>query len=407
MKRTRLLALAGLLLLSACVPAGATVGGARVRMWRSSWTVESAASDTFDLVARPVAEGLTRPVAIEHAGDGTNRLFIVQQDGTIVTVKNGRVSDEVFLDLTEQVACCSEQGLLGFAAHPNYAENGLFFVYYTETSGDSVLARYQVSDDPERADAASAKTILRIPQPGATHNAGQLKFGPDGYLYVSVGDGGFNVFPQPYAQDLDRLLGKVLRIDVDRADPYGVPADNPFVSVEGARGEIWLSGLRNPWRFSFDRATGNLYIGDVGQSQWEEVNVSLAGRGGANYGWPHMEGPECFPDCSKVQGVLPALYYAHDEGCSVVGGYVYRGQALPHLQGAYLYADFCSGKLWGAAAQANEQTGEPEWAYTELLDTSLNISTFGEDESGEMYLADYGLGTLYQLVSKAPLAEQP
>jgi hypothetical protein len=304
-----------------------------------------------------------------------------------------------FLDITSLVSSGGERGLLGAAFHPNYVGNGFFYVSYTDAAGDSVIARYSVSLDPNRADPTSGVILLTIPQPFSNHNGGQLHFGPDGYLYIGIGDGGSGGDPQNNGQDLGTLLGKILRIDVDSGFPFAVPADNPFVGVGGAREEIWSYGLRNPWRFSFDRLTGDMFIGDVGQNSWEEVDFQPANStGGENYGWRLMEGNSCFNpaiNCNNGTLTLPILVYDHSVGCSVTGGYLYRGSKNPNLNGLYLYGDFCSGLIWGA-----QEDGLGGWNTTVLLDTNFSISTFGEDESGEIYFAHLSAtdGAIYQVV---------
>jgi glucose/arabinose dehydrogenase len=350
--------------------------------------------------AEPVVTGLSSPVAITHAGDGSGRLFIILQAGRIVIFDGAQVLSPPFLDISALVLSGGERGLLGAAFHPNYVGNGFFYVSYTDAAGDSVIARYSVSVDPNRADSASGVILLTITQPFSNHNGGQLQFGPDGYLYISIGDGGSGGDPQNNGQNLGNLLGKILRIDVDTAFPFAIPADNPFVGVAGVREEIWSYGLRNPWRFSFDRLTGDLFIGDVGQASWEEVDFQLAtSTGGENYGWRRMEGSSCFnppTNCNDGTLVLPILQYDHTLGrCSVTGGYRYRGSANPDLEGIYFYGDYCTGRIWGA-----KEDGLGGWTTTELLDTPFLISTFGEDESGELYVADLSSpnGVIYQIV---------
>jgi hypothetical protein len=289
------------------------------------------------------------------------------------------------------------------AFHPNYESNGYFYVNYTDTGGDTVIARYTVSNNPNLADPVSGFTVLTIAQPYSNHNGGQLQFGPDGYLYIGMGDGGDAGDPDNFAQNPDSLLGKMLRIDIDSEIPYGVPPDNPFISDEKVRAEIWALGLRNPWRFSFDRSTGDLFIGDVGQNSWEEIDYQPAGSsGGENYGWRLMEGNSCFnpsSSCNNGSLTLPVLEYSHDFGCSVTGGYRYRGKDNPLLSGFYIYGDFCSGKIWGAKPGA-----DGKWSAEELLDTNLNISAFGEDENGELYVAHRAAagGSVYRIVQTAP-----
>jgi glucose/arabinose dehydrogenase len=346
-----------------------------------------------------VAAGLAGPVAIAHAGDGSGRLFVTLKSGQIVIFNGAHILSTPFLDIGGLVSAGGERGLLSAAFHPNYVGNGFFYLSYTDAAGDSVIARYSVSANPNRADSASGVILLTITQPFSNHNGGQLQFGPDGYLYISIGDGGSGGDPQNNGQNLGNLLGKILRIDVDSGFPFVVPADNPFVGVGGAREEIWSYGLRNPWRFSFDRLTGDLFIGDVGQSSWEEVDFQPAGSaGGENYGWRLMEGSSCFNpaiNCNNGTLTLPILEYDHAAGCSVTGGYRYRGSANPDLDGIYVYGDYCTGNIWGA-----EEDGMGGWTTTQLLDTDFFISTFGEDESGEIYVAHFSSpnGSIYQIV---------
>jgi glucose/arabinose dehydrogenase len=351
------------------------------------------------LVFEPVANGLADPVSITHAGD--SRLFITLQAGQVVIHDGTRVLPAPFLDIRPLVASGGERGLLSIAFHPRYTENGFFFVNYTDRNGDTVVARYRVSTDPNRADASSARQILFIDQPYPNHNGGQLQFGPDGYLYVGMGDGGSGGDPENRAQSRSTLLGKMLRIDVN-ADPYSIPPSNPFVSNAQARGEIWATGLRNPWRFSFDRYNGDLWIADVGQGSWEEINLQPGTSiGGENYGWRLMEGLHCYNppvSCSFTGLVLPVIEYNHSGGaCSVTGGYVYRGTRSPFLRGTYLYGDYCNGKIWGASRDSRGVL-----VTRELADTTWLISTFGEDFNGEVYVADHN-GAIYRIVDKQPL----
>ena len=344
----------------------------------------------FTLDLETVATGLSSPVGVTHAGDGSGRLFIVSQQGRILIHDGGGVLVTPFLDISGLVSCCGERGLLGLAFHPNYAANGLFFVNYTNAVGTTVVARYQVSaGDPNVADSASAAVVLTQSQPAANHNGGQLAFGPDGLLYIAVGDGG----PDVNGQNLGTWLGKILRIDVSSL-PYTIPPGNPFVGNPNVPGEIWAYGLRNPWRFSFDRVKGDLLIADVGQNSWEEINFQAAGSpGGQNYGWRLMEGSACYnppSGCNDGSLTLPILEYSHALGCSVTGGYRYRGQRFPSMDGVYFYSDYCTGRIWGAVPTAGV------WAEVELLDSPLNVTSFGEDEGGELYLV--GNGGLYRLV---------
>jgi uncharacterized repeat protein (TIGR01451 family) len=351
---------------------------------------ETAASPqiTVDQIA---ASGLDHPVLVTHAGDSSSRLFILEQPGQIKIVQNGVVQSSPFLDLRSKVSYGGEQGLLGLAFHPDYPANGFFYVNYTRLGdGATLVERYQVSSNPNLASPGSAFQILVIPQPYGNHNGGQLAFGPDGKLYIGMGDGGSGGDPQNFAQNLDSLLGKMLRIDVDSALPYGIPSDNPFVGKAGAD-EIWALGLRNPWRFSFDRQTGDLWIGDVGQNVWEEVDFQPSGVGGLNYGWRCYEGTHAYNLNPPCPGVLttPVAEYSHSEGQSVTGGTVYRGKRFPALTGVYFYADFSQGKIWSL-----QKTGSTWGAPALLLDTPFAISSFGEDEDGEVYIADYYGGTI-------------
>jgi glucose/arabinose dehydrogenase len=342
----------------------------------------------------PVVSGLNRPVDIQSAGDGSGRLFIVDQTGRIRIVQDGQLLPTPFLDIISKIRSQgSEQGLLGLAFHPNYAKNGQFFVNYTDRQGNTVIARYQVSvSDPNQADPNSEVRLIQVDQPFANHNGGGLAFGPDGYLYAGLGDGGSGGDPMGNGQSVETLLGKLLRIDVNSGDPYAIPADNPFASGGGLP-EIWAYGLRNPWRFSFDRATGDLYIGDVGQNSWEEIDHLPAGTpGGTNFGWNVYEGTHQYGQARDLtNAVFPVAEYGHDQGCSVTGGVVYRGPTLPEWQGIYLYSDYCSGLVWGMLPANGQEQSQV------LFQTGFSVVTFGQDESGEVYLSNYGSGTIYRL----------
>jgi len=358
-----------------------------------------------------VAAGLTKPLHVTAPPLDPSRVFVVEQGGTIRIIKNGILQPKPFLDVSRRVACCEERGLLSLAFHPDYAHNGRFFVYYTAPNGDLTIARYTVSAVPDLADPASEKILLTIPHPTyGNHNGGQLAFGPDGYLYAATGDGGGGGDPQEHGQSLTTLLGKQLRIDVDVDDkPYrAVPAGNPFPDAGDPYDLIWAYGLRNPWRFSFDRGTGDLYIGDVGQDTLEEVDVQTAGSGGANYGWHVFEGGNCFdPDplaqCpSPPTGyTMPVLQYDHGEGCSVIGGFVYRGCALPDLRGTYFYSDYCSafvrtfsGVMGGEAQSPADRTADVHPAGGPTIDS---VTSFGEDARGELYVVDQD-GEVFKIV---------
>jgi uncharacterized protein (TIGR03437 family) len=347
-----------------------------------------------------VAGGFANPVFIASAGDGSNRLFVVEQAGRIRILRNGVVAATPFLDITSRVLCCGEQGLLSVAFPPDYATSGQFYVYYVDRLSYVVIARYRVGASPDVANPVSESVLLRINHAFApNHNGGQLAFGPDGYLYIGTGDGGGGGDPLGNGQNPSTLLGKLLRIDV-RAPTYTTPASNPMVNQPGARPEIWAYGLRNPWRFSFDRSTGALYIADVGQGLYEEVDFQPAGDpGGENYGWNIMEGFHCYAQagCNQSGLTLPVTEYPHSGGdCSVTGGYVYRGGRYVSLQGVYLYADYCTGRIRGLTRNG------VVWRSDLLLTPGFLISTFGQDEAGELYLANYGSGEIYAIAGGAP-----
>lgn len=351
------------------------------------------------LALTPFVGGLRSPVQVTHAGDGSGRLFVVEQTGQIRIIEGGALRAEPFLDLAGRVSCCGERGLLSVAFPPDYAARNYFYVNYTNRGGDTIVSRFGLTADPDAADPASEEVVLTVPQPYANHNGGQLAFGTnDGYLYIGMGDGGSAGDPGNRAQNPTELLGKLLRVDVEAgASPYAIPATNPFTQTAGYRGEIWAMGLRNPWRFAFDRANGDLYIADVGQNEYEEVDYQpAASRGGENYGWRVMEGTHCYkvPGCDPAGLTLPVAEYDHSQGCSVTGGVIYRGTQFDRLAGTYLYGDYCSGRIWGL-----RKTGAG-WADQLLLDTTFNITAFGEDEAGEVYVTDYGGGSIYRIVDQ-------
>ena len=345
-----------------------------------------------------VAGGFQRPTFVGHAGDASGRLFVLEKVGLMRIVVGNRVGGAPFLDITDRVGSGSnEQGLLGLAFHPRFASNGRFFLNYTDRGGDTVVSEFRVSPaDADRADPASERVLIGFDQPFRNHNGGMLAFGPDGRLYIATGDGGSQGDPNGNAQNPATLLGAILRIDVDGGEPYAIPPDNPFVGNASARPEVWAYGLRNPWRISFDRATGDLYIADVGQNEIEEVHVQpAASPGGENYGWNVQEGSNCYrPDsgCDRRGLVQPVAEYTHSQGCSITGGYVYRGAAHPALVGHYVFADYCSGLVWTLRRGAGDT-----WSMAPQARVDLRISSFGEGEDGEIYAVDDASGGLYVL----------
>ena len=348
-----------------------------------------------------IANGFSRPVDIAHAGDA--RLFIVEQRGRIQIINaQGERHSDTFLNIENKVgSSAGERGLLGLAFHPNYATNGFFYVNYTQTSGHTRIARFNRSEnDPNIADPNSEVILLAIDQPFGNHNGGGIKFGADGYLYVGMGDGGSAGDPQNNSQNNSSLLGKMLRIDVDNGSPYGIPEDNPFVNNTSVRDEIWATGLRNPWRFSFDRETNDMWIADVGQNAWEEISLqSGTSMGGENYGWRCKEGFENFRpnDCEADESLTEPIHVYQTggpDGASITGGFVYQGQSSPALVGHYIYGDYVSQKIWSLTSNDNE-----EWTNQELLNSGIRISTFGEDQSGELYVAAHSQGTIFQIVA--------
>jgi glucose/arabinose dehydrogenase len=339
-----------------------------------------------------IITGLNNPLGLKNAGDGSDRLFILEQEGLIRIYKDGAILPTPFLDLTQKVDCCGERGLLGLAFHPKYGENGFFYVDYTEKVDNqlyTVIARFSVlGSDPNLAMPDSEMRLLRIKQPYQNHNGGEIQFGQDGYLYIGMGDGGSVGDPDGNGQSLLTPLGKILRIDVDHAQPYAIPTENPFANIEGDTSEIWAYGLRNPWRFSFDQVTGDLYIGDVGQDAWEEIDYLPAGTpGGANLGWNYYEGSHPYRGSTSATEIFvtPVAEYSHEFGMSVSGGYVYRGKNLLDWSGVYIYGDYTSGRVWGLLHLLDSS-----WQNALMFETGRNISSFGLDEDGEIYLVDYG-----------------
>ncbi|HEX7089792.1 MAG TPA: PQQ-dependent sugar dehydrogenase [Longimicrobiales bacterium] len=342
-----------------------------------------------------VAAGLASPVHLTSP-PGDDRLFVVERPGRIRIIEDGELLPTPFLDIVSNVGSSgSEQGLLSVAFHPQYASNGFFYVNYTDRDGNTRVERYTVSAaDPNRADPASAKLILGVDQPYSNHNGGLLLFGPDRMLYIGMGDGGAGGDPHGNGQNKGTLLGALLRIDVDGGDPYAIPPDNPYVGEPGARGEIWAIGLRNPWRFAFDPPTNRLYVADVGQNRYEEIDVVDARTPGLNYGWNIMEGAHCYPTgpCESEGLVLPVLEYTHDDGCSVTGGAVYRGDAIPGLVGHYFYADYCAGWIRSFRYEDGRVTDAREWPVGSVG----NILSFGQDAAGELYVLSAN-GRVYRI----------
>jgi glucose/arabinose dehydrogenase len=382
----------------------ADLPGAQVQTIAAAPLLAPAAAPDNSIVLQPFLSGITSPVFITHAGDGTGRLFVVEQGGLIKVVKNGVVNPTPFLNVTSRIVSGGEQGLLGLAFHPQFKTNGKFYVFYTARPpanqpppppdpnvGSNTLAEFHVTPGGDVANQDPDRILLSIYDRAANHNGGNLAFGPDHFLYIGTGDegGGGDTFHN--SQNLNSLLAKILRIDVDTPgtpDPpgagYSVPPDNPFVGQANIRPEIWLYGLRNPWRWSFDRATGDLIIADVGQGNWEEVDRIPHGQRGLNLGWNIREGTHCYPpgttSCASAGLTPPVLEYGHGPECSITGGYRYRGLANPAFSGLYFYADLCSGRVWKALPTGSS------WSSTEALDTTLTPVSFGEDESGELFL---------------------
>ncbi len=352
----------------------------------------------------PVLSGLSRPVFVGGAGDGSGRLFIISQSGQIFIARDGQLLAQPFLDISDRTfqpgsgGSYGERGLLGLAFDPDFAHNGLFYVNYTDASGDTHIARFSVrSDDPDLADPNSEVQLIFVKQPFPNHNGGGMAFGPDGYLYLSLGDGGSAGDPFGNGQSLQTMLGKILRLDVSQGEPYAIPPDNSFAGGGGLP-EIWAYGLRNAWRLAFDRLTGDLYIADVGQNSYEEVNFQAAGSpGGLNYGWNFREGLHEYKGTppADLSLVDPVAEYSHQQGCSITGGAVYRGANLPEWQGVYLYGDYCSGRIWGLL-----RSPDGTWQNQELFQSGFTITSFGEDDGGEIYVLDYGGGVLYRLEGK-------
>ena len=358
-----------------------------------------------------ISGGLEKPVHVTHAGDGSGRIFVVEHPGRIRIVKDGIVADTPFLDISDRVMCCGEVGLVGLAFPPTYADSQQFYVGYTNFDGATTVSRFAATGDPDRADPDSEEVLLTIGQPRDNHNGGHLAFGPkDGYLYIGSGDGGEIGVLVTTGQEPDSLLGKILRIDVEsNVKPYSIPPGNPFSQSAGHRGEIWALGIRNPWGFAFDSETGDLYIPDVGETRLEEINYQPASSVGAeNYGWSEMEGNRCFSSldsgCNADGLTLPVAVYDHSQGCAIVGGAVYRGKMNAQLQGAFLYADFCSGRVWGLKRLgADSRESGQDACQSKLLlqaESAVPVSKIGQDEEGNLYAIGYIVGAIFEITEK-------
>jgi glucose/arabinose dehydrogenase len=365
---------------------------------KPGWAAEPAIPDAPAVHLQSIVSGLTAPVDLQSAHDGTSRLFVLEQGGTIRIVKGTKLMATPFLNISSIIVSGGEMGLLGVAFHPQYKSNGRFFVNYNRrVSGQlqTAIAEYHVSaTNPNLADPSSGKVLLSFDQPFENHKGGQLVFGPDGFLYIGTGDGGSGGDPLGNGQKLSTLLGKMLRIDINSGSTYAIPADNPFVGVNGAKGEIWAYGFRNPWRFAFDsKSSKRLFVGDVGQDAWEEVDIVTKG---GNFGWNIMEGNHCYPpgtNCNSTGLIPPIAEYSHSEGIAVIGGYVYRGTAIPALKGLYVFGDFGSGQLWTL-----QEVQAGTWQRAPLLSTGINISALGRGGNNELYVLEYG-GRLHRLVA--------
>lgn len=379
------------------------VGWRELRVFGSKPPVPTSNPTAPRFEVKKVMTGLEFPVQVTHAGDGSGRIFVVEQQGRIQIIENGKINAQPFLDISDRVSCCAEQGMFTVAFPPTYADERILFVSYTDLAGDTVISRFTSGGDPERVKLQSEETILILPQAGNIHNGGHLAFGPrDGLLYIGSGDGG--IWYENTGQNTSSLLGKILRIDViGTQQSYDVPAGNPFTSEDDYRDEIWAVGLRNPWGFAFDKESADLFIPDTGNSRREEVNFQPAtSQGGENYGWPLREGTICFEfwQCSQAAIVLqsPVAEYDRSQGCAVVGGVVYRGKFNRDMKGLFLFADFCSGRIWGL--KRPEPIYNKEWKSMLLAKAPVPVSSVGEDEEGNVYVTGYQDGALYLLEEK-------
>jgi glucose/arabinose dehydrogenase len=394
------LALAAPGLMPAARPAAAPIPDVRSAAAVSPETADFSPG-SISITLSLVKSGFSSPVLVTGAGDGSGRLFVVEQTGRIKIIKNGTVLTTPFLDVHDSISTGGERGLLGLAFHPNFETNRKLYINRTLPNGNTAITEFRVGSNPDRVRMSSSRRILTISQPYDNHNGGGMAFGPDGYLYIGMGDGGSGGDPGNRAQSLKSLLGKMLRIDINATSgshEYRIPSSNPYVGRSG-RNEIWSRGLRNPWRWSFDRSTGSLWIGDVGQDRYEEIDTAVKTSHrpgyGRNYGWRVMEGRHCYnppSGCNKDGKIKPLVEYSHSYGCAVTGGYVYRGAAYSMLRGGYFFGDYCSGIIWAISANADYPASR-----TRLLDTDLSISSFGQDDKGELYVVDHG-GQIFKIV---------
>ena len=387
-----------------------------VRIYGRPLSAEDENVNAPQLRLEKILDQLVLPVQITHAGDGSGRIFVVEQQGRITIVKDGLANEALFLDITDRVNCCEERGLFNIAFPPSFQASQQFYLSYSDSNDDTVISRFSMTNDLDIADPGSEEILLTVDQPHVVHNGGRLVFGPkDGYLYIGMGDGGSDGHPAHFPQDPKLLLGKILRIDVESGvHPYAIPAGNPFVGDDGFRDEIWALGLRNPWGFAFDQQSGDFYIPDAGHNDREELNFQPASsNGGENYGWPTIEGTRCprFEDlpvpCRQAAiFVPPVAEYDHTRGCAIVGGIVYRGSRLPHLKDRFLFADFCRGDVWSLSkpektgSSGPDQTSPDAWQSEIVLRASVPVSSVGEDEEGNLYVTGYPNGVVYMITSE-------
>jgi glucose/arabinose dehydrogenase len=386
MPRLRLL-IPGVLVLVILGAVGADLAVTRVRAHQQSdWLISQ------NLSLAPVIKGLKEPTLVAWPPDGSKRMFVLERAGRIrVADANGTLHPTPLLDISDNTSLGVEEGLIGLAFDPNYSQNGYMYIDYTANDLSVNVVRYTLTPGQDQVDPSTAMTVMSIPKRAPTHNGGTLAFGPDGYLYISIGDDEAS----EEAQTTSSIFGKILRIDVDSAQPYAIPPTNPFVDTPGARPEIWSYGFRNPWRFSFDRATGDMWIGDVGDAKWEEVDMQPAdSHGGENYGWPFLEGFECTnPDHCQDPGLVPPLVtYGHNMTCAIMGGYVYHGPSVPAFSGKYIFGDLCTGGVFTMTGDAQQG-----WTRVELGFSPIKIDSFAEDPAGDVYVSDMQGGVIYRI----------